>query len=518
MGMKRAQIAWFALWILLIAAGGYFRLSGLTDRPVHFDEATGAHIVAAYRASPDESAFTPEHFHGPLQPMLAALLCKLNSQRDWSSLQIGTLRLIPATFGILLLFVPLLMRRQLGGFGALTATALLATSPLIVYYNRMFIHESILLFFSILCIPILIRFIERPNYLNGCLLGMILALMWATKETALIVWLSYGIGGWAFLLISNKPNSIASLTHKIREMFLPKLIAVGTLFVTALVLFSNFMQDPGAFVDAFRTFWAYSVTSGHNKPFAYYFSLIGTPHVIGSVVFWEAVVLLLIVPVWVAFVTGQLRSHSIKVASEQGRGVILFLALALLVQLITYSLIAYKTPWLMLVPVAILFLLVAACVNPLSTNKSSMILVAFSIVIIFSLQIPAALQGSQRLASHPRNPYAYVPTLQSVESLPRFIGQLQQHTEPASPMFVVGSHYWPLPWYLRNSGTTGYLDSTDSLDPKTAIVIAMPHQFDAVDDLLKDSHHAFPRGLRLDFPMIVYVRNDILAKYRADNP
>jgi len=130
-------------WIGIVILSLTLRLQNLEKRPIHADEATGARILARQLAGEDYQ-FDPQHFHGPLLSLSSLPIARSRSETSWSELSTTTLRLGAVIAGLLVVFTPLLWRRSIGPWGALAAAALLASSPLMVYYNRMYIHESLL--------------------------------------------------------------------------------------------------------------------------------------------------------------------------------------------------------------------------------------------------------------------------------------------------------------------------------------------------------------------------------------
>lgn len=127
-------------------------------------------------------------------------IARLRGEATWASLDKWTLRLGPALAGALTMLTPLLWRRRLGPSGALASGALLATSPLLVYYNRIYIHESLLALLAMLTLAGLFRFLQRADHRSGALTGLCLGLMFATKETAAISVLAWGPAAAACLL------------------------------------------------------------------------------------------------------------------------------------------------------------------------------------------------------------------------------------------------------------------------------------------------------------------------------
>ena len=105
------KIVIIACWASVIAVGAFLRFDQLSSRPFHCDEATGADIVAR-RMETGNSQFDPQHFHGPLQSSLAIPLCRARGETRWQTMTKGTLRLLPATAGCLLVLLPWFWRRR----------------------------------------------------------------------------------------------------------------------------------------------------------------------------------------------------------------------------------------------------------------------------------------------------------------------------------------------------------------------------------------------------------------------
>ncbi|MBJ7257750.1 MAG: phospholipid carrier-dependent glycosyltransferase, partial [Akkermansiaceae bacterium] len=144
-----------ACWITVIATGAFLRFDHLSQRPFHADEATGARITSTGMEL-GEYRFDPVHYHGPILSKLSATICNMNGETHWRELTKSSLRFLTAISGCLLILVPLLWRKRFGDVPMLLTAALFATSPLLVYYSRMFIHESLLVLFGMLALVSLI--------------------------------------------------------------------------------------------------------------------------------------------------------------------------------------------------------------------------------------------------------------------------------------------------------------------------------------------------------------------------
>lgn len=503
-------------WLIVLAAGGWLRLAGLEDMPVHADEATGARILAD---SLDDSGarFDPAHFHGPLLPQLGRVAATTTGHLSWKELRIETLRLVPALAGWLCILVPLFLIRFMGRWWALLAGALLATSPTLVYYNRIYIHESLLLLLSLAAVPFLLRFLIRPTVALGLLVGSVCGLMWATKVTSLIIWFSWAIAGvatWGYLNSKEGEHTLASW---VRQAVWPLVtVPIGAIGVAGIV-FTGFFQRPETLVDAFRTFFVYEVTSGHEKPFLYYIDWLFIPHLHGPFLDWEGWIALPILLAATLIGRAVGRESSPGPVERKGRALSLFIGLSFCIQLFIYSWIDYKTPWLMVLPMALLGLSGPAVWSaiPHRHHRLKQALVAASLMGVF-FQAQASFQATRRFVVHPSNPRAYVSTLHSMKGFPQLVREMLPEIGPGD-IVVAGKHYWPLPWYLRSFSQTAYRATVDEAATETPLVICMPDQFAEVEELLGSSHMALPLGLRLDYPIVLHVRKDIWER-REDSP
>ncbi len=491
--MKRIVI--IACWISVILVGVFLRFDQLAKRPLHADEATGARITAARMESGDYR-FDPIHYHGPLLSGLAMPLCRWNGESAWQNLTKKSLRLGPAIAGSLLLLAPLLWRRRFGDLPLLLAAALMATSPLLVYYSRMFIHESLLVFFGMMVLITLIRF---PRY---GVPGLLLGLMFATKETfaiSVIAWM-----GAAVIIASENRQKLDRQTCLTFWKNYRASICVS-LVLAALSSFyfytDGFRQLQGA-IDAVRTYFVYKTVDGHGKPFAYYFQLLAFPMKSGGL-WWFGT------PIVILALTSFANSFH---RDSKSPAVIRFIAYSTLGHFAIYSLISYKTPWLACLPWAHVCLLAGFGVAEFSHHRLPM-KAALSLLIGICLvsQFIQTRRAIGRFASDQRNPFAYVPTRNDIETLGPWLEKLRLTAPQISqePIAVVGSDYWPLPWYLRSFKKIGYWpDAPNDLSSRT-IVFAMPQAAETVSASLENTHASLPRSLRAEVPLMMYVRNDI---------
>lgn len=482
-------------WIVLLTLSLWLRLHDLESMPIHADEATGARILAQHLEG-DGYRFDPKHFHGPMLTWLSAPIAQLQQESDWRALRLGTLRLGPALAGTLVVLTPLLWLRALGQSGALTAAAFLASSPLLVYYNRIFIHESWLLLFGLLALAATFRLLNRPSLRNGALTGCFLGLMFATKETFAISVIAWAIAAGLYRFITQNQ------TFPKKEAYLkPLLLLAATATLLSALCYTHCFQTPAGFLDALKTFFVYETTSGHEKPSHYYLHFLLWPKDTLGIWWSEGCVAL-----FALLALGLASFH------RRNFGALIFLALAAGGQLLIYSSIDYKTPWLMLLPWAQLCLLAGGIVQ-VSKKTSPTFRTILTLLLLLSLgyQTKQSLHATSSLANHQRNPYAYVPTTRDPQRIADWLHKIQALPNAPSiePIAVIGQAYWPLPWYLRPFDTVGYWPKPLSELANFPVVFSMPAQVAACDAILNASHVKLPRSLRSNVSINLYLRRDL---------
>ena len=486
-------------WIGIVILSLTLRLQNLEERPIHADEATGARILAGQLAGEDYQ-FDPQHFHGPLLSLSSQPIARSRSETSWSELSTTTLRLSTVIAGLLVVFTPLLWRRSIGSWGALAAAALLASSPLMVYYNRMYIHESLLTLFAMLACAAVLRLTEQPGKRIAIASGLCIGLMFATKETfaiSILAWLpAVGLCYWR-----QQANDARHLCPNLRIYLLPSVCLAITAAFTAAYFYSDGFRSMQGIIDAVRTYFVYETTAGHVKDMGYYLKLLIWPkQQLG--IWWTEVLIALLAVIAVAF----------AVVKRVPNPAVLFLAVATVCHFIIYSCIGYKTPWLMMVPWAHACLLAGYVFSYFPNLKTrSRFLLTLLLLTGLAYQTKQSIHASGRLANDSRNPYAYVPTSKDAAKVERWLHELRALPDAPTltPIGVIGQEYWPLPWYLRTFETIGYWPTPIQDITDLPIIFAMPAQAQACDNLLGATHTKLPRGLRANVAVTLYLRNDI---------
>ena len=404
----------------------------------------------------------------------------------------------------------------------------LAVSPGAVYLSRYFIHETLLVFFMFGLVVATLRFYEtaRPVYLM--LSSSAAALLFATKETAIItaVVLLIALGLTAMLvklrtrharssIELSPPGNPGTIVERLRSAtakfggpssLIISSVAAISLFLTIEILFysSFFTNYPKGLYDALKTlqFWAQTGKHEQAHPWFTYVSWM-----------WQeesALVLLSLAGLGFALWRGA-SSFAI------------FMAFCAFGMFAAYSLIPYKTPWLMLN-----FVVPMAVTSGYALQEIYERAVAAKLRII-ALAIAAgvlAISGYQMLSLNfvhyddPAYAYVYVHTRRDIFSLLDEIDATAKRvrTGEQTEIAIASPDYWPLPWYLRNYSHVNY---TGGIVPFTEpIIIASSAQ---LADLMAATgsgyqmvhSHLNPNGtyiLRPGIELLIFVRSDLAAE------
>ena len=180
--------ALFAL-LTLVALG--LRLWELDGRAMHYDESL--HVHYSWRLATGEGYSHSPWMHGPFQVHLTAAIFKLFSDSDF------TARLGYALFGSALVALPFFLRNYLGRTGAVVISVLLVLSPTMLYFSRFARNEIFMAFWAVALLVLMWRYLNEGKNRYLYMGSAVLALAFATKETAYIL---VGIFGLALFLMS----------------------------------------------------------------------------------------------------------------------------------------------------------------------------------------------------------------------------------------------------------------------------------------------------------------------------
>ncbi|MEZ5277416.1 MAG: TIGR03663 family protein [Opitutaceae bacterium] len=497
--------------VLLIVAASWLRFSGLTDKPLHNDEAVQGYKTGLLLETGDYR-YDPEGHHGPSLYFLDLPIARVRGEKTLAGLSELSLRLLPALAGVATIVAVLLLAPAIGPANALLGAAFAALSPLQAYFSRHYIQEPLLALFALLAILALLAYARKPGTLPAAAFGLAAGLIHATKETCLILGLSLAIALIAEGLLDREATrSRLRVLFQDRHPFRDLLAALLCGTLVSFLFHSSFLEHPAGFIDAFRAYLhgaEQAALPEHQKPLLYYLGLLVGGPAAGR--FWsESLILVLAGIGWVRTLTGPDRTipahHSLRLIGS-----------ASIVQLVVYSLIPYKTPWLLIVPGLGLCILAgsgaALILRVLGRQHALGIIGALGLALGLAHLGLQARRACGPYAADPRNPYAYVQTVTDILKAPLRIGALSEVAGRPLRIKVIGEEYWPLPWYLRMYPATGYW-STPPPDADADVVISTAGLDDRVEASLKDAYQAEFIGLRPGVVLILRTRMDLWQSY-----
>jgi uncharacterized protein (TIGR03663 family) len=433
----------WAVFVLIALLGLLIRLPQLGARPMHTDEAVNAYIVGQLLAG-EAYAYDPRDRHGPALATLALPLARMQGAKAFSDLTESELRLTSVIAGTVTILLFAAAVEMFGFVPCVIAALLFACAPLPVYYDRYFIHESLLAAATFGLILAGWRACRKPSALQAALAAACAALMLTCKETAVLHIFALAASAFVFWLWNLRGRSLGGLWR-------PKAMVAATavfLLVTVMLFTwfgSNWNALP-ALLRAVPNFLARAGGAGHQKPFWYFAQLLTGGWSGGLISAMACIGFFLIV-----------RKRD---PSPFG-----FLAWYAVFLFVIYSLIPYKTPWLALnfwLPIALFAGLAIKSLWRLPPKYPAlrMLMPAFCILLGVVASALIALDTRQRVFAHPAdetNPYAYAHTSEDLLGLPPEVADLAHQEALASPRIaVIASDPWPLPWYLRHFSNVGF--------------------------------------------------------------
>lgn len=516
--------------LLVIALAAFLRLYDLDLKPMHHDEGVNGFFLEKLMRQGDYR-YDPTNYHGPSLYYLSLPFTALFGLGTFA------VRLATATFGVATVGLVLLLRRRIGAVGALAAAALLAVSPGMVFYSRYFIHEMLFVFFTLSIVVAALKFYETGGAAPLMLASVSAALLFATKETAfisvgtiLLAWLVAWT--WARLVardgstegaarersttgFSSDDGGLASVFERFGDserMTFVVGIALMLFLVTSVLFYSSFFtywEGVGGAIESLKVWTKTGTSDFHSKPFLTYSEWL----------FQEESPIFILAGAGSAAALFERRPNRFAIfAGAWGFGL-----------LTAYSLIPYKTPWLMLSFILPMAVAAGYAVQSLSrltpvggVRRHAPTLVL--ILVAVSVSTYQAWTLSMREYDNDAYPYVYSHTKRETHDLVRELARLAERSGrgEALGVMIASPEYWPLPWYLRDYKGVGYAGSIyPSYDPATTQVVigresANPSE-DQVEKLQTTLGAEYVRvngvyPLRPGVDLVLFVRRDLAER------
>ena len=485
--------------LLLSFMALFLRLPHIGDRPMHNDEACQA-VKFGQLLDSGYYQYDPTDHHGPTLYYLTLPVAWINGAGNSIALDETTLRLVPLLFALGSILLIGLLRDSASSVTLLLAAVFALSSPALTYFSRYYIQETSFVFFTMLLVTAGWRYACAGRTGWAALGGLAAGCLLATKETAVLVFLA-AAAALAAVAMLRRDECAAFFRDRFRWGHLTwAAVSAGAIL---LVFFSSFFTHPRGVLDAVTAFVQFADRakgSGHEKGFIYYLHLLTWQKTGG---FWWGEGALFMPSLAGAWIAWRCPSNTlIRLASTH--------ALALL---LVYSLIPYKTPWLML-GVIQLATLPAAFAFTEAWRRFPSVAARIALLVLLAAGLGSLWRqnalANGRFAADERNPWVYSHTsrdcLNGVKVIREALARSPGGT--SHTLVKVMSHeYWPLPWYLRDCGQIGYWTSLPD-DPIAPIMVVSADEAPALERKLAGSGsyttHVF--GLRPGVILTAYIR------------
>ena len=466
--------------IFLLAV--FIRVYRLEEKPMHVDEAVHA-IKFGYLLENNYYRYDPVEYHGPTLNYFSLIPAWILGEKNIAEVTETTLRIIPVFSGLMFILL-LFFLKDIGKDFLLTALIFTGFSSLIVFYNRYYIQESLLVSFSFSGMIAYYSF-HKTNKVYWLITSAVLfGLTFASKETSIITFLGIALSVFILKMMNKTKRSSLSVNWKNVILF------VLTFTLTAFLFFTSFFSNPSGALDSILTFANYFGKAANNtehiQPFYYYFSLVSFRTVDG--VFFSELLIL------VFFIFGLIRAFSKTNTNSSGISFVRFISILTVIMIFIYSVIPYKTPWTMMSFWQGMILIAAfgfAELRKFIPKANWYLLLSFVGAFMFVQSYYISIVYS----SNPQNPFVYSHAGEDVKTIEPFLTKVTavQTGNFNTPIYVAAtkSDYWPLPWYLRKFNNTSWNNKITDDVYKFPIVIATP-EFE--NDLIEKLYTKAPAG------------------------
>jgi uncharacterized protein (TIGR03663 family) len=521
-GVKTQDLISASILVVAVTMAAFLRLYQIDLKPLHHDEGVNSYfLLNLYNRG--EYKYDPTNYHGPTLYYFALLALWV-----WGKTELA-LRFWPAIWGVLSVGILWLLRRWLGSAGLAVAATLMAVSPGLVYFSRDFIHESSFGFFTLGIVVGAWCYVATRRFIYLALAAISAALLFATKETAVITAVVLLLAAlcaalwdrgcqlklWRRFQLSVMLTEVWQQLRGIWPSF-DLLLSAAVIFIFInIVFYSSFFTNWRGVAGAFESIWLWvgrgTGGDGHEHAFHYYLGIL--------------------MKLELPLLIGGLLGTVVALWRRERFG--LFLLAWSVGIVLTYSLIPYKTPWLtvsMLIPLALLTGYAAQEIFLRLPGLSLRLLGAVSVLIALILSAQLAYQVNFDKYDDNSNSSGYLQALGSRLSLKaytdgRYGGYVYAQTErdlldlmreiekatsrlptgKETDIYVASPEYWPLPWYLREYSHVAYAGTLPDTIAQP-VIIAREGQQEELEQKLSGDYRLSFFSLRPGVELVLYVR------------
>lgn len=411
--MNKKNFALSLGFILLVALAFFLRLYRLDERVFHHDEAAVGYFT--YKLFKEGIYSYDPSFHGPFMYYATSEIFRLLGDSDYSA------RLIPAILGSALIFLLLPLRKYIGSYGILFAAFFLALSPSFLYYSRFYREDVFMAFFSLLMLVCAVKYAEKFSEEKYSLArvfylfsgAIALASMAALKENAYIMMALIVL--FLLLLLVRERGLI-----ELRDKKLIILIAEGLFFV--LVFLAAFsLYYTGNFFDI------HGMKTAVERAVSHWYEMHRIQRIGGPLYFYIPILALYELPVLVLGIAGIIHYFS------RNDIFFTFVGYWALTNIIVYSYLQEKVPWLILNPLLPLIIIAASYLGELLPRLKFNL--AGTIALIFLIASSSYFVYSSLLLNYSTYTNPAEPLIQAAQPP-------QQFSEFLKKIDEISSQYW----------------------------------------------------------------------------
>lgn len=504
-------------WAILVAAF-IFRAAGLELRPMHHDEANQA-VKFGDLLEEGIYRYDPADHHGPSLYYLSLPFALVVSGKDFSLVDETTLRLGVVFFGVGLLMLLLLLEGEIGRRAVLIAALFAAFSPVMTYYSRFYIQETLLVFFLMGFLMSVWAASVRPLAGRALAAGIFAGLMYATKETSVIAFGAIAVALLGSRMLTKKRVALGLRKTKLFSYWL---LAAAAAIGVAFLFYTSFLVNPEGLKDSILSFKTYFTRAGepgwHFHPWSEYLKMLAFSRYGDGPVWSEGFVLFLAVVGGFASIK-RMREMTSETSFP------LFILLYTITSTTAYSLISYKTPWNLL-PFYLGFILLAGIGASFLFEKAQKFLSRAALILVLGLGFVHL--GFQNYRANfvdyadSRNPYVYAQTSKDFLGLIRRIESVARSHPDRKKMLVkvIAGPYetWPLPWYLRGFEKVGYWQDVDEAGTmaEASLVVCSIDQEEKIVPQLEDNFLSEYYELRPGSLLCLSIRRDLWNEFMSE--
>jgi uncharacterized protein (TIGR03663 family) len=390
-----------------------------------------------------------------------------------------------------------------------------------VFYSRYFIHEMLLVAFSLGLIAAGWRYFQTRSIRWAAAVGCALGLMYATKET-FVIQVAAMLGALVLCVLATRRADREQFALDGAWNWKHALVALGAAAVISTLFFTSFLTNASGPLDSLRTYLPWLRRAGgqspHIHPWSFYLERLIYFREAKGPAWSEGLIVLL------ALIGGAAAWTGAGLGGAH-RSLVRFLGAYTLLLTAGYSLIEYKTPWcllgfldgmILLAGVGTMVLIHACRVRAVQT-AAGCVLVAAAAQLGWQ-----AWRASYVMAADRRNPYVYAQTVPDLLRLVQRVDEIAKVSPDGSrtllKVMVPESDYWPLPWYLRSFRQVGWWDRLPS-DPYAPMMIVGAKLHAGLDDksnkawLMVGYYELRPKTF-----LELYVKDTLWEKYIASRP